>query len=119
MTIGGHALRTECPHCGERGQNHVVRTDPKPYRWSDAAIDLCKRLAGRDIDYRIRVRRCESCGREYETAELDATWIAVLTEEVLRLEDECEGLRSRGERLRAAAKEAAQVLRSAAERSRD
>ena len=82
---GKSPLRMECPHCGIRDEHPVTRTDPANYHWSDEAVPLFQRIAGRDISYRRRSKTCKSCSAEFNTVEMADIYLGGLIQEIDRL----------------------------------
>src|SRR5438067_10219766 len=84
--FGKAPLRMKCPHCEAYGEHPVVRTDPKQYYWDDEATEMFKRIAGKDISYRRRIKRCVKCGRKFSSVEMANIFLEALVKEVQQLE---------------------------------
>src|SRR5579871_6119380 len=96
---GKKSLRMHCPHCGERGPHHVVRTDPSHYYWDDETTEFFKRIVGRDIRYRCRTKECSSCGKQFSSVEMPWTFLFAMINEIKRLAKEMEQLQAEKNRL--------------------
>ena len=83
--MGKSPLRMKCPHCGVQDEHFVIQTDPANYHWGAKHVSLFERIAGADISYRKRTKRCRSCETEFETAELALHFLRALVGEVDRL----------------------------------
>ena len=75
---GGSAMKLDCPNCGNRSAHNVHKTDPAYYHWSDEHVEYFKRIAGRDITYRKRIRDCRICNQRFETIEMPFLFLNAL-----------------------------------------
>lgn len=83
--MGKSPLRMKCPHCGKVMGHYVVKTDPRNYHWDNEHVPLFKRIAGTDISYRLRTKRCLSCKKEFDTVEMANHFLDALVDEIDRL----------------------------------
>lgn len=60
---GKSPLRMKCPNCGTQAEHPVIQTDPENYHWSEDRISFFERIAGQDISYRSRKKRCTKLDR--------------------------------------------------------
>lgn len=90
---GKSPLRMLCPHCGTRGEHPVERTDTANYYWGASRTAFFKRIAGRDIGYRLRHKRCVSCNLLFSSVEMPHIFLEKLMGEVERLEGVADKLR--------------------------
>jgi hypothetical protein len=82
-----------CPHCGAIDEHRVIRTDTRNYYFGDARTAFFVRIAGRDIRYRERIKRCKSCNESFGSIETPSVFLNKLMDEVTRLEGAIEKLR--------------------------
>ncbi len=78
-------MRFPCPECDVVTPHPVVRTERHAYYWSDRHSAYFESMAGVDVQYGVRERRCERCGEQTRTAETSADVLAALVGEVDRL----------------------------------
>ena len=83
---GKSALHMTCPKCGISGPYPVIRTDPNLYGFDNSTVELFKRIAGQDLSYRIRTKKCLNCEKQFQSAELGSVFLAGLVKEVKDLE---------------------------------
>lgn len=105
-----YALQLTCPHCQEFGEHKTIRTDPNTYHWSKETVLLFTLIAGQDIRYRVRERRCEHCNQVFKATELPHVFLEALVNEVIKLTNENCGLREQAKRLQNAIDKASQIL---------
>ena len=106
LSTGGHAMATTCPHCGVVGEHKSIRTAPGAFRYSLAATgELLLRL-GMDLSFRRRTRECRECYREFNTAELDESYLFRLIDTLMKdrktiwsLQDEIRALKAENTKL--------------------
>ena len=91
---GKSPLEMKCPWCGAYGAHPVVRTEPKLFYWSDETTKLFERIAGRDISYRRRTKRCIKCEERFQSEEMANDFLEVLMKEIERLENSLQLARS-------------------------
>ena len=104
---GKSPLRMMCPHCGAIDEHRVIRTDTANYYCGHARTAFFERIAGRDIRYRERLKRCKSCNESFGSIETPSLFLNKLMEEVTRLENAIDKLRD------VAAKSGKRLLRAA------
>lgn len=107
---GKKPLKLTCPVCGTYGMHPVEKTQPANYYWGAARTPFFKRIAGADISYRLRYRRCVKCSNPFRSVEMPYMFLQNLMGEVERLETVISDLR-------AAARLAAKTLVQAADGS--
>jgi transcriptional regulator NrdR family protein len=83
---GKSPLEMHCPHCGTYGAHRVIRTEARWYHWGGESIEMFKRIAGKDISYRRRVKRCSKCARSFVSAEMAHIFLEALVKEVMEQE---------------------------------
>jgi hypothetical protein len=83
---GKSPLRMMCPHCGTRDEHPVERTDTANYYLGALRTAFFNRIAGRDISYRLRHKRCVSCHQLFSSVEMPHVFFQRLMGEVERLE---------------------------------
>ena len=83
---GKSALHMTCPKCGIKGPHPIIRTDPKQYHWDQSTVELFERIAGRDLSFRMRTKKCMNCEKQFQSAELGFVFLAGLVKEVKDLE---------------------------------
>ena len=91
---GKSPLKMRCPHCGKLGPHSVISTEPKIYHWNAETVKLFERIAGRDISFRRRVKKCVHCGAQFITVEMANAFLDALINEVQKLASELRNLES-------------------------
>jgi len=91
---GKPPLAMQCPHCGAYDGHEVVRTLPHHYKWDDASTTFFERIAGRDISFRKRVKRCKKCSSTFQSIELWQRYLAALIAEARKLTSQVELLKA-------------------------
>ena len=122
--FGKSPLKMHCPHCEEYAPHPVVNTDPGWYHWGDTYTAFFQRIAGRDISYRRRTKKCEKCSAQFDTAELSFDFLPALIKECTRLKRESDSnaasanaLQNELDRLRSSVTKAVETLTSISPRS--
>jgi hypothetical protein len=82
---GKSPLGMTCPKCGAYGSHAVKKTDPANYHWSNETVAIFKRIAGSDISYRVRTKKCVYCGEEFQSTEIPNHHFTAIVCELLRL----------------------------------
>jgi hypothetical protein len=91
---GKTPLTMNCPHCDWYGAHPVIRTESKIYFWDADATAMFEKIAGKDISYRRRVKRCVKCGRQFFSIEMANVFLKALIEHALQLENSLSATRS-------------------------
>jgi hypothetical protein len=91
---GKKPLRLTCPHCGSYDEHPVTNTHQRPYHWGKPRTAFFKRIAGKDISYRLRSKKCVSCQHSFRSVEMPFMFLDKLMGEVERLETVTEKLRN-------------------------
>jgi hypothetical protein len=66
------AIILECPHCKKQGDHHTRITEPLLYSFQDVAEFAVKSRLGHNFGYRVRIKDCKHCGKEFRTVEMPA-----------------------------------------------
>jgi transcriptional regulator NrdR family protein len=77
----------ECPRCGQVGEYPVIKTNPDVLKRANKT-QLFERIAGKDISYRRRHKRCSNCKQNFETLEMPDIFFDSLLNEIERLESQ-------------------------------
>lgn len=78
----GSPLTMECPCCGIRGEFKVIRTLKSFYHWNNENVEYFHSIAGSDISYRKRVKRCTVCNNEFYTIEMAIKFLIALMNDI-------------------------------------
>ncbi len=81
-TRGGSSLKMECPHCGERGEFKVQKTLKSFYHWSPEKVAYFEDIAGRDISFRKRIKKCTFCGETFQTIEMANEFLIAMMKDI-------------------------------------
>jgi uncharacterized C2H2 Zn-finger protein len=85
---GETRLIFKCPRCGQTAKPSRVRTPRTVYTWSKTATDVFQEIAGSDISFRSREKRCDRCGEIFSTVEMAALYLKAMVSELMRLREE-------------------------------
>lgn len=91
--VGRAGTIMECPKCGKIGEYPVVKTNPRVLMRANKT-ELFKRIAGKDVSYRRRTKRCSNCKGVFETLEMPDLFFDSLLGEIERLEQENTSLKN-------------------------
>ncbi|MGD9733686.1 MAG: hypothetical protein AB7U45_16035 [Desulfamplus sp.] len=81
-TRGGSSLKMECPHCGKRGEFKVQKTLKGFYHWNPDKVSYFKEIAGSDISYRQRIKKCTFCGETFNTIEMARDFLFAMMNDI-------------------------------------
>lgn len=91
------AIILECPHCKKQGDHHTRITQQPLYSFSGCAESAVKSRLGHDFGYRIRIKDCTHCGKEFRTVEMPAPCLDAI---IIALNDASETTQKDRRRLR-------------------
>jgi transcriptional regulator NrdR family protein len=91
---GKSALEMFCPHCNAYAAHPVVRTDARSFHMGGDTVAMFKRIAGRDISWRQRLKRCITCDETFHTVEMAEPFLFTLVRHVGSLQMTNETLRT-------------------------
>lgn len=81
-TRGGSSLKMECPHCGERGEFKVQKTLKRFYHWNSDKVAYFEEIAGSDISFRTRIKKCTFCGKTFYTIEMARDFLIAMMNDI-------------------------------------
>ena len=82
---GKFPLGMICPRCGKLDNHPIEKTYPKNYHPGKDTVETFKRIAGRDITYRLRTKKCVGCAQKFDSAEIPHEHLRAVVKELLRL----------------------------------
>lgn len=80
------ALIMWCPRCDAQGPHHVVRTSPRIFFFDEWSSRYFQRTCSSPLLYRLRGRRCATCGVCKETVEFGREFLGVALRRLRELE---------------------------------
>lgn len=63
-------LEMKCQYCGKYAGYPVIKTESGNYQWGDDTTYLFMRIVGKELSYRIGIKRCISCSRQFNSIEM-------------------------------------------------
>lgn len=80
--LGGSPMTLDCPLCKKRGKHHVSETPKEMFHWNEERVEYFTRIAGMDMTYRKRERKCTFCGKEFATIETPLMFLQALMKDI-------------------------------------